>query len=130
MKTFFLAACAFFSLVLIAPIASAAERAPAAQDEINHLLSFIENSGLRFSRNGSEHTAKESADHLRDKLGQAGGRVKTADDFIVGIASKSYLSGKPYLMKTRDGKEVPTGPWLSEELARYRAGKTGAGTKS
>jgi hypothetical protein len=121
-KNLVLAVFTFLSLVVLAPNASA-ERSPVAQEEINHLIAFVENSGLHFIRNGSEHDAKASADHLRDKLGQAGARVKSADDFIVGVASKSYLSGKPYLVRMRDGKEQPTGPWLSEELARYRAGK-------
>ncbi len=113
---------------LISPARAA--RPAVAQEEIDHLLAFVEKSDVRFIRNGSEHSAKESADHLRDKLGRAGDRVKTAEDFIVGIASKSYLSGKSYLVKTPDGKERPTGLWLSEELTRYRADKGRAGGKS
>lgn len=117
------------SLLALASVANAA-RPAVVQEEIDHLLAYVEKSDLRFIRNGSEHSAKESADHLRDKLGHAGDRVQSAEDFIVGIASKSYLSGKPYLIKTPDGKERPTGPWLTEELTRYRAGKGRAGGKS
>ena len=123
------AALIFLFFAMLFPTTSAA-RSPAAQEEIDHLLAFVEKSDARFIRNVSEHSAKESADHLRDKLSTAGERVKTADDFIVGIASKSYLSGKPYLVKTSDGKLGPTGLWLSEELTRYRAGKAHAGGKS
>jgi hypothetical protein len=95
-----------------------------AQDEISYLIRYIENSGARFIRNGTEHSAREGADHMRDKLKSAGSRVKSAEDFIVGIATKSYLSGKPYLVKLPDGKVVPTGPWLTEALAKYRASKS------
>ena len=45
------------------------------------------------------------------------------DDFIKGIASKSYLSGKPYLVKFADGRTQPTGDWLSTHLAKARKNK-------
>ena len=48
--------------------------------------------------------------------------MKTTDDFITGIASKSYLSGKPYLVKFADGHTQPTGDWLRAHLAE--AGRT------
>ena len=100
-----------------------ADESPAAQQEIDYLIRYIENSGARFIRNGKEYSAKEGADHMRDKLKQAGNRVKTAEDFITGIASKSYLSGKSYMVKMPDGKEIPTGPWLTDALAKYRSAK-------
>ena len=67
--------------------------------------------------------AAEGADHLRDKLTKAGDRVKTTDDFITGVASKSYLSGKPYLVKFPDGRTLPTGEWLRAHLAEMRKNK-------
>lgn len=88
--------------------------------EIEFLLGYVEKSGAIFIRNGSDHTAKEGADHLRDKLAQAGDRVKTAEDFINGIATKSYLSGQPYLVKMKDGSTRPAGPWLLEALVAHR----------
>ena len=53
----------------------------------------------------------------------AGDRVKTTNDFITGIASKSYLSGKPYLVKFADGHTQPTGDWLRAHLAEVRKNK-------
>jgi hypothetical protein len=53
----------------------------------------------------------------------AGDRVKTTGDFIAGIASKSYLSGKPYLVKFPDGHTQPTGDWLRARLAEMRKNK-------
>lgn len=96
---------------------------PVAEAEIDHLLASIEKSHFRFVRNDTEYPPKEAAAHLRVKLGKAGDRVKTAEDFITGIASKSYLSGKPYRIKLPDGAVQPAGPWLTQELARYRAQK-------
>jgi hypothetical protein len=49
--------------------------------------------------------------------------VKTTDDFIAGIASKSYISGKPYLVKFADGHTQPTGAWLRAHLAEVRKHK-------
>lgn len=108
-------------LFLLTPTFAALHAAdPAANPEIAYLINYIESSNVRFIRNGTEYSAKEAADHMRDKLSQAGGRVKTAEDFIKGIASKSFLSGRPYQIKTSDGKTQPTGPWLTEALAQHR----------
>ena len=95
-------------------------RDPNANREIEFLLNYVATSNARFIRNGSEYSAKESADHLRDKLSRAGERVKSAEDFIKGVASKSYLSGKPYLVKTQGGQIVATGPWLMQALVQHR----------
>ena len=60
----------------------------------------------KFIRNGSEYTWKEAAAHLRMKLNNIGDKVRTADDFIKLCASKSYLSGKPYIIRTSNGNTV------------------------
>ena len=109
---------AIFFLLCAAPNLLAADAA--AQAEIDYLLRFVESSDSRFIRAGTEYPPKEAAAHLRMKLGKAGDRVKTAEDFIAGIASKSYLSGKPYQIKQPDGTVRPAGPWLTQALARHR----------
>ncbi len=91
--------------------------------EIDELIAFVRTADVRFMRNGSEYSSAEGADHLRDKLAKAGSRVKTTDDFITGIASKSYLSGKPYLVKFADGRTEATGDWLRGHLAETRKNK-------
>ena len=96
--------------------ATATALAPQAKIEIDELITFVQTSGIRFIRNGSEYSAAEAANHLRDKLARAGERVRTTDDFITGIASKSYLSGKPYLAKFPDGHTQPVGEWLRAHL--------------
>jgi hypothetical protein len=91
--------------------------------EIDELLNFVQTSDARFIRNGTEYSAAEGAQHLRDKLAKAGDRVKTTDDFITGIASASYISGKPYLVKFADGHTQPAGEWLRAHLAGTRKKK-------
>jgi hypothetical protein len=115
---FLLLLCLFLST---ASLALAAE--PLTNPEITWLLQYMEKADVKFIRSGKEYTPKEGAEHLRAKLGKAGGKVKTAEDFIEGIASKSYLNGDEYLVKFPDGKTRPTGPWLKEALARHRAQK-------
>ena len=91
--------------------------------EIDELLAFIRTSDVRFIRSGREYSPAAGADHLRSKLEKAGDRVKTVDDFIEGIASRSYLTGKPYLVKFPDGRTQPTGDWLRAHRAAGRAPK-------
>jgi hypothetical protein len=86
-----------FTLLLTASIALGLDAQTKA--EIDELITYVQTSGVRFIRNGLEYSGAEGAQHLRDKLAKAGDRVKTTEDFITGIASKSFLSGKPYLVK-------------------------------
>ena len=110
-----------FTLLLTTAIVLALD--PQTKAEIDELISYVGTSGVRFIRNGTEYSGAEGAQHLRDKLAKAGDRVKTTDDFINGIASKSYISGKPYLVKFADGHTQPTGEWLKAHLAETRKNK-------
>ena len=110
-----------FTLLLTAAIARAFDAQTKA--EIDELITFVQTSSVRFIRNGTEYSGAEGAAHLRDKLAKAGDRVKTTEDFITGIASKSYISGKPYMVKFADGHTEPTGEWLRAHLAEKRKSK-------
>jgi hypothetical protein len=98
-----------------------------AQDDIekkkiDFLISSIENiKGAKFIRNGTEHDGKEAAEHLRMKLQKAGGKVKTADDFINLCASKSFISGKPYVIRSLDGKTENSEQYFREKLREYNS---------
>jgi hypothetical protein len=110
-----------FTCMLTAAIALALDSQTKA--EIDGLISYVGTSGVRFIRNGTEYSAAEGAQHLRDKLARAGNRVKTTEDFITGVASTSYITGKPYLVKFADGHTQPTGDWLRAHLAEVRKNK-------
>ena len=89
-------------LFLITGFAYAQDSIEAAK--IQFLISTVENlKEAKFVRNGKAYDSKKAANHLRHKLMAAGDRVKTADDFIRLCASKSSLSGKPYLIRFSDG---------------------------
>jgi len=87
--------------------------------KIEMLISYVRDlKGAVFIRNGTEHDAKGAAEHLAMKRDKAGKRIKTAVEFIVNIASKSSVSGKPYSIKFADGKTVSAQQALAEELKR------------
>jgi hypothetical protein len=48
------------------------------------------------------------------------GQINSTEDFIKWSASKSEMSGKPYLVKCGDGSPPLLAQWLSDELERYR----------
>ncbi|MBK8718995.1 MAG: DUF5329 family protein [Deltaproteobacteria bacterium] len=98
----------------------AATPAPPAVDEaarIEGLLAKLEASGVTFIRNGSEHDAREAAEHLRNKWAHAPS-IDTAERFIDELGTRSSSSGQPYRVRLRDGREAGRGPWLHSLLAR------------
>lgn len=91
---------------------------PEAQ-KIEALIQAVANlEGAVFIRNGTEHTPKAAADHLRMKWKNAGKRVKTAPEFIQYCATGSSMSGKPYEIRLKDGRTVLSRDWLWTELKR------------
>jgi hypothetical protein len=90
--------------------------------KIEFLISSVENlKGAKFIRNGTEHNGKEAAEHLRMKLQNAGGKVQTADDFIRLCASKSFISGKSYMIRSSDGKTINSEQYFREKLKKYNS---------
>lgn len=89
------------------------------EQKIDKLISYIENlKDVTFIRNGSEHSPKEAAEHLRMKRSKAGKAIKTAKDFIEKVASKSSLSGSPYELKLKSGKKIQVEIVLKAELEK------------
>jgi Family of unknown function (DUF5329) len=106
----------------VAPCVATAESPTIAQIEVEYLLSAIASSGCEFFRNGEWFDSKKASAHLRDKytaLNTLGGIV-TATDFIEQAATKSSMSGRPYLIRCAGAEPVPTNQWLHEALERYR----------
>jgi hypothetical protein len=101
----------------------AASRPSAEQATIDWLLVEIGNSKATFIRNGKEYDASKAVSHLKTKLLFAGRRVQTARQFIVGVASHSEETGKPYEILQTDGKREPMVTWLLERLAVYEKGE-------
>jgi hypothetical protein len=58
---------------------------------------------------------------MRDKWNAQKSKVKTAEDFIEYCASRSSVSGKPYLIRFKDGREIESGAFLREELKKLQS---------
>lgn len=111
---------AFVILALFPGVVSAQDAIETKK--IEFLISSVENLKVaKFIRNGSEYNGKEAAAHLRMKLKNSGGRVQTADDFIRLCASKSYISGKPYMIRSSDGKTIKSEEYFREKLKEYNS---------
>lgn len=119
MKTFTLT---LFLCLLALP--AQAEDAPA---EIDYLLSAVGSSGCVFIRNGESHGPREAEDHLRMKYQRGKRYASTSEKFIERLASKSFLSKKPYYIECEGSEKIPSGDWLTRQLHEYRNGVSDAG---
>jgi hypothetical protein len=91
---------------------------------ITALIQSVETlKGSTFIRNGKPYDAAEAADHLRLKLKNVGERVKTAEDFIIGCASKSSFSGRKYRIRLAGGEEMDAEKFFRQKLREIDARK-------
>ena len=102
---------------------SAGTKGPSSTEraKIEALISAIGSlSDARFVRNGREYGAATAAKFLRGKGNDRAADVLTADHFIDKIATRSSTTGRPYLIRFSDGREVTTAVYLRNELARLQ----------
>ena len=104
------------ALLLAAPPVALADM----QDEIQHLLQFVENSGCKFERNGTIYDSKEARSHIEKKYNYVSSYVDDTEDFIKYAATESSISGRKY-HAICDGSKQPSADWLHQELSHYRA---------
>jgi len=119
--TLFLAA----ALALVAPYAragGAADPAPVEVRRIERLIAAVEKStDCRFVRNGVDYDANTAARFLRAKWAYAGDRIRTAEDFIREIGTRSSTTGSPYRVRGPDGREEDGAAFLNRRLAERPA---------
>jgi len=80
------------------------------------LLSLQSLDGAVFIRNEKEYSIAETIEHLRTKWKGSADEVTTAEQFIEHVASKSSVSGKPYVIRRADKTVVPAGVYLKAQL--------------
>jgi hypothetical protein len=110
-------------LVFSLPTTSTAADIEAREaQKIDYLIASIETlKDAQFIRNDTSYNAKAAADHLRLKLRIAGSHVTSAYDFIRYCASASSVSGKPYVIRFADGREVAAEVFLRQKLKEYES---------
>ena len=89
--------------------------------EIDSLLDYVRTSNATFIRNGQEYTPLEAVDHMQKKRQHFAQDIKSAEDFIGMAATKSLMSGQPYLIKTKDGRTQECSLWLLDKLREMRS---------
>ncbi|HUR71277.1 MAG TPA: DUF5329 family protein [Candidatus Limnocylindrales bacterium] len=109
--------------LLISPSILRAQTVPVAEKQkIDALIEHVgELKDAKFIRNGSSYEPAAAVRFLRGKWNANKAEVKTARDFIDKVATKSGTSGKPYLMRYSDGKEIPSREFLLAELKKIES---------
>jgi hypothetical protein len=105
------------------PTVVAGQTAPAAErQKIESLIKQVgELKDAKFIRNGATHDVSTAVRFLRGKWEANDANVKTAKDFIDKVASTSGTSGKPYLIRFKDGRETNSRDFLLAELKKLES---------
>lgn len=110
-------ALAVFLLLVSGP--GRGEPTGSVDQTVQHLIGYVSGSGLTFIRNTSEYAPDQAAEHMNRKYQHFRDDIETPGDFIKLCATKSLLSGQPYLVVDDQGKQLRTSDWLRAELAVY-----------
>ena len=94
---------------------------PAVEKTIDHLLEFVEEANCTFIRNDEEHDSKYAAEHIRKKYDYFKDKIDTPEEFIELCATKSLMSGRPYMVRCDGDGKILTADWLKSELDDYRS---------
>lgn len=90
------------------------------ESTIAYLLNYVSESECIFIRNGREHEAEEASRHMKRKYEHYKKEIKTPEDFIRLAGTKSILSGRPYMVRMKGGKEITCSSFLENALEEYR----------
>ena len=115
-------------IFVVSCVCARAGAAPSVEEfattETLALIKLIESSDAVFIRNGSDHTAKEAADHLRSKIVRNSKKL-TTEEFVTKIASRSSQTGDVYKMRVASGEVMTSEEWLRAELKKMREARAG-----
>src|SRR5262245_6240041 len=107
-------------IIFAAPPALRAQTLPAVEKQkIEALIKQVGDlKDAKFVRNGSTYEPATAVKFLRGKWDANKNEVKSARDFIDKVATMSGTSGKPYLIRFKDGKEIQSREFLLAELKK------------
>lgn len=89
--------------------------------QVEYLIDTIAKlDGATFIRNDGEYTAANAAALMRFRWERDKGKLKTAEQFVEELATKSSTTGKPYVIRFKDGNEIKSGEYLLKKLAEIR----------
>ena len=103
---------------LAAALAAMSMQASAAiKEDVEYLIDQIKRSDCTFVRNGTAYDNTQAAKHLQNKWEYAEDKVESIEVFINEVASKSWFTGRSYLVMCGDESQTSK-QWLTERLAR------------
>ncbi len=107
-------------VLVVTPSFLRAQTLPATENQkIEALIKHVGDlKDAKFIRNGSTYEPSSAVRFLRGKWDANKNDVKSARDFIDKVASMSGTSGKPYLIRFKDGKEIKSSEFLLAELKK------------
>ena len=110
-------------LPIIAVVAMAADPLPVVErQKIEALIHIIQKlPDAVFIRNGKSYDAATAAKFLRGKWRDRADEVRSAEQFIERVATRSSTTGQPYLVRYKDGREVAAAVLLRAELRKLSA---------
>jgi hypothetical protein len=117
---------ACFGLLLLCsflPAATATGTEESLEQTIRFLLDRVASANATFIRNGESHTPAEAAAHMKAKAEHFKAQIKTPEDFIRLAASNSLITGQPYLIRPKAGKEERVAVWLTAILQERCEGR-------
>ena len=108
--------------VLFAAPAFPESAPPQEKAKIEALIQRVsELDNAKFIRNAAEYDVTVAVRFLRGKWRANDKEVKSARDFVDKVGSASGTSGKPYMIRFRDGREIPSRDFLAAELRKQEA---------
>lgn len=111
------------SLLIFLALVSGAVYAdvPAEQRaEVEYLIHKVSVTPCALERNGQKGTNAEAVAHIKRKYEHFLARIHKTEDFIDLAASRSEVTGRPYLLVCPGKASVTAHDWLSGELTAYR----------
>ena len=122
MKTAGIVVCVWM-LALASTSSAIAQSVPISEKQkIEALIAGIGRlQDAKIVRNGWSYEPSTAVRFLHGKWAANESEIKTARDFIDRVASFSGTSGKPYLIRFKDGRELPSREFLLAELKRIEA---------
>lgn len=109
----------FLLMFVVLSVCGAQANQSGFEDEVAHLLNYIEQSDCTFIRNGTSYSSAEARAHIGRKYDHIKSRISSAEQFITYGASRSSITGRAYTVDCA-GASMESGRWLGEELERYR----------
>jgi len=118
---------AVIAIVLAATMVLAEKTRPQenTDETIAYLLAFVAKSDCTFIRNGQSYTGKQASMHMQYKGRHFKDQIVTPEDFIRLAATESLQTGKPYMIRTKEGKELRCNEWMKQVLEKYRKTREG-----